>query len=87
MGAPLFQKATINLENGKQFTVTAPANNADNRYIQSVQWQGKTYAKNWLSHSEILKGGNLQVQMSATPNKNKGTTEDAFPYSFTDDHP
>ncbi|MEX6688016.1 GH92 family glycosyl hydrolase [Danxiaibacter flavus] len=86
LGAPLFQKATINLENGKQFVITAAANNADNRYVQSAQFAGKPYNKNWISHYDILKGGEFKVQMSATPNKSKGTEDAAAPYSFSDDH-
>ena len=34
IGAPLFQKATLRLENGSQFVIEAPANGPDNRYIQ-----------------------------------------------------
>jgi predicted alpha-1,2-mannosidase len=85
LGAPLFKKVTLNLENGKQVIVNAPANNADNRYIQSMKFNTKDYQKNWISHSELLKGATLDFNMSAEPNKNRGTAESAYPYSLSTD--
>ena len=83
LGAPLFKKATLTLENGKTITINAHANSAENRYVQSLQINGKTYPKNYLIHSELQKGAVLKFGMSASPNKQRGTTESAFPYSFS----
>ncbi|RZJ75048.1 MAG: glycoside hydrolase family 92 protein [Flavobacterium sp.] len=83
IGAPLFKKVTITLENGKTIVVNAPSNNADNRYVQSLKVNGATHDKNWLSHSALLKGAVLDFSMSATPNKTRGTSESSFPYSFS----
>ena len=83
VGAPLFKKATLTLENGKTVTINAPANSAENRYVQSLQINGKTYPKNYLIHSELQKGAVLNFGMSAMPNKQRGTSESAFPYSFS----
>jgi predicted alpha-1,2-mannosidase len=83
LGAPLFKKVTLSLENGKTVTINAPANSADNRYVQGLQINGKAYSKNWLSHTDLQKGAVLNFNMSATPNKQRGTTADAFPYSFS----
>jgi predicted alpha-1,2-mannosidase len=83
LGAPLFKKATLTLENGKTVTINAPANSAENRYVQSLQIDGKSYPKNYLVHSELQKGAELNFGMSATPNKQRGTSESAFPYSFS----
>ncbi|MGN6495585.1 MAG: GH92 family glycosyl hydrolase [Agriterribacter sp.] len=82
-GTPLFKKATITLENGKQFVVNAPGNSEKAKYVQMVQLNGKPYEKNWISHFDILKGGNMNVTMGVTPNKKRGTNETAFPYSFS----
>ena len=41
MGAPYFKKATITLENGKKLEISAPKNNDDNRYIRSLNYNGK----------------------------------------------
>ena len=83
MGAPLFKKATVNLENGKKIIINAPANNAQNRYINSMKFNGKDYTKNMLSHEELMKGAVIDVEMTAIPNKQRGTQKADFPYSFS----
>ena len=85
LGAPLFKKITLNLENGKQVVINAAANSADNRYINTLKYNGKVYSKNWLSHSELLKGAILDFDMSAQPNKKRGIADADFPYSMSTD--
>ncbi len=85
LGAPLFKKTTLTLANGKQFVINAPANSADNKYIQSATLNGRLYEKNWLSHADILNGGSFNVIMAAQPNKSRGTSESADPYSISTD--
>ena len=85
LGAPLFKKITLNLENGKQFIITAPANSAENKYIQKAQLNGVVYNKNWLGHFDIMKGGTFTLTMGAAPAINRGTAASAFPYSFSTD--
>lgn len=86
LGAPLFKKATIQLENGKTIQINAPANTVENRYIQSLQFNGKTYSKNWISHSELMKGASVEIEMSATPNQKRGTKKEDVPYSLTNEN-
>jgi predicted alpha-1,2-mannosidase len=83
IGAPLFKKISLNLENGKQFVIVAPKNSASNFYIQSASLNGVDYHKNFITHSDIMKGGTLQFNMSNQPNLNRGTQAASFPYSFT----
>ncbi|MFT2008470.1 GH92 family glycosyl hydrolase [Pontibacter sp. 13R65] len=83
LGAPLFKKVTLQLESGKQLVINAPGNSAEKKYISSMQLNGKPYPKNWLSHSELLKGAVLDFDMSAKPNLERGTKPDAFPYSLS----
>ena len=85
LGAPLFKKATLHLENGKQLVINAPQNSAENRYINSARFNGKNYDKNWLSHTELQKGATIDFDMAAEPNKQRGTKADAFPYSLSTD--
>jgi predicted alpha-1,2-mannosidase len=85
IGAPLFKKVTIQLENGKTITINAAANNDQNRYIREMKLNGKTYSKNWLSHSELMKGATLDFDMSATPNTKKGINKEDFPYSLSNE--
>lgn len=83
LGAPLFKKITLNLEDGKTVVINAPANSAENRYVQSLQIDGKPYSKNWISHSALEKGAVLDFNMTATPNKQRGSNPADFPYSLS----
>lgn len=83
LGAPLFKRATLHFENGKQLTINAPANNADNFYIESMKFNGKNYTKNYLEHFEMLEGGTLDIEMGSQPNKQRGIEKSDFPYSFS----
>jgi len=87
IGAPLFKKVTLNLENGKRVVLNAANNSAENRYIQTLKYNTKDYTKNWLSHSALQKGAVLDFNMSAVPNKKRGVTETDFPYSLSTDKP
>jgi predicted alpha-1,2-mannosidase len=75
IGSPLFERATIQLPDGKTFTVEAQGNSAENVYIQSAQLNGKPLDRAWLTHAEIVDGGTLQFEMGPEPNKNWGATE------------
>jgi predicted alpha-1,2-mannosidase len=83
LGVPLFKKITITLENGNLIVINAPQNSSAKRYIQKVSINGAPYTKNWLSHSEIMKGADIQIEMDSIPNKQRGIHINDFPYSFT----
>jgi len=83
MGAPLFKKATMHLENGKTFVINAPDNSTKNIYMDSMQLNGANYTKNYLTHGDIMNGGTVNIKMSAKPNTNRGTQADDMPYSFS----
>ena len=83
MGAPLFKKATVHLENGKDVVINAPENSDKNIYIDQMSVNGANYTKNYLSHSELMKGSVIDIKMSATPNKQRGVNEADMPYSFS----
>ena len=83
LGSPLFKKVTLYPENGKKVTITAENNRTENRYIASMQIDGKNYTKNYLKHSDLMKGAAIRFSMSSTPNTARGTSESDFPYSFS----
>ncbi len=83
MGAPLFKKATLTFENGKQLVINSPENNAENRYIESVSLNGQPTTKNYLKHADLHNGGELTIKMNNKPNKNRGVNQEDFPYSFS----
>jgi predicted alpha-1,2-mannosidase len=74
IGTPLFSSATINLENGKTFTVKGNNVSSTNFYIQSATLNNSPYNKSYISHLDISKGGNLHFEMDAKPSL-FGTTD------------
>lgn len=83
IGSPLFEKATLMLENGNQVIIEAPENNAHSRYIHHATVNGKEHTKNWLGHQELMKGAKIVFEMSNTPNEQRGVREQDVPYSFS----
>ena len=83
MGAPLFKKATLHLANGEDFVIEAPENSAENRYIDNLSLNGKAYTRNYITHSDIMAGGEISIKMSAEPNTQRGTSDEDRPYSFS----
>ncbi len=83
LGAPLFRKITLQLENGNTLSISAPGNSDKNRYVQRVTFNGKTYDRNWLSHEALMEGGTLEFEMGPEPNELRGTDPSAYPYSLS----
>ncbi|MCC9134833.1 GH92 family glycosyl hydrolase [Pontibacter silvestris] len=83
LGAPLFRKVTLRLENGKELVIEAPKNSVENLYVQGLRFNGKKYEKNWLSHRELQQGGRLVFDMGPEPNTRRGTADENFPFSFS----
>jgi predicted alpha-1,2-mannosidase len=72
IGSPIFDKATINLANGKKFTVSTINNSAANVYIQSIELNGKNYGNSYISHQDIIDGGTMLITMGNKPNYDFG---------------
>ena len=81
---PLFDKVSFMLPNGNQFSVTAD-DPAHNPYIQSVELNGKTIDKAYVTYAELLQGGELHFTLGKQPNKDLWTAKEARPYSITTD--
>jgi hypothetical protein len=79
IGSPIFDKVTINLENGKKFVVRAKNALKKNVYIQSATLNGKPYTKSWFNHQEILDGGEFVFEMGENPNYDWGTSKEDRP--------
>lgn len=83
IGAPLFKKATLHLENGKTFVVAATNNTKDNKYIESIQLNGKSWNHTYINYQDIQNGGYIDFDMNPTPNKNWGSQPENVPYSLS----
>lgn len=84
IGSPLFDKATINLENGKNFTIKAFDLSDDNKYIDYVRLNGSRLHKTFITSKDILSGGILEFFMTDEPS-DWGTDDDEAPTSAITD--
>jgi predicted alpha-1,2-mannosidase len=83
IGSPLFDKATLTLENGKTLTINANNNDKKRPYIQGLKVNGQLYDKSWLAHGLLQNGGEISFEMTDKPNKNWANSTDAVPYSLS----
>ncbi len=72
LGSPLFDRATIHLENGKSFTVEGVRKAAGDIYVQSATLNGKPMDRAWISHAEIVNGGVLRFNLGPRANEKWG---------------
>ena len=79
IGSPLFEKATINLGNGKTFVIESKDVSAKNKYIQSASLNGKPLNSPWFTHADLANGGQLVFQMGPRPNEQWGNHPKEFP--------
>lgn len=84
IGSPVFRKATITLENGKQFIIEAKQNSPENVYIQSAKLNGKSLSKNFIRYQDIAAGGMLSFEMGSAPAMKRGIAESDLPFSVSE---
>jgi predicted alpha-1,2-mannosidase len=77
-GSPIMDKAVIHLPDNKLFTIITHNNSRENKYIQSVKLNGIPYAKSYINHTDIVKGGTLEFFMSDNPS-DFGTLKENYP--------
>jgi predicted alpha-1,2-mannosidase len=83
IGRPFVERATLNLPNGKRFTVRAVNLSDANPYVGSVTLNGQPLARTFLRHEDIMAGGELVFTMQAQPNMAWGKDKRARPYTQT----
>ena len=66
-GSPSLNEATIHLPNGKTFKMVAENNSKQNVYIQSIRLNGEPYFKHYITHNDIMNGGELHFIMGPEP--------------------
>ncbi len=83
IGSPSVNEAVIDLENGKTFRITSENLSEKNIYINELILNGKKINRSYITHDEIMKGGELKFFMTDKPNKNWAVENDSFPYSMS----
>ncbi len=74
---------TLSLENGKKFVIESNGNSREDVYVDKVKLFGKELEKNFITHDQIMKGGQLLFKMTSEPDRSRGTKEEAVPYSMS----
>ncbi|WP_299288330.1 GH92 family glycosyl hydrolase [uncultured Mucilaginibacter sp.] len=76
IGSPIFPEVVIHLNHqygrGDKFTIKANHVSRDNKYVQRATLNGKILQSFWFPAKELLKGGELTLEMGPQPNKNWG---------------
>lgn len=73
INTPFFKQTVIHQENGKDFVIKAHNLSDKNKYITAASLNGVRYEKAWIEHDDILKGGELILQMDSEPSTIWGT--------------
>ncbi|WP_242691737.1 GH92 family glycosyl hydrolase [Desertivirga arenae] len=72
IGSPIFKRTTVKLGNGRNLVIETQNNSAENVYVQSARFNGKSLESCWLFRDELMKGGKLELVMGAQPNTSWG---------------
>ncbi len=79
IASPLYEKIVIDLGErygrGQKFEIIAKNASRKNKYVQSARLNGKALNSFLFPASELLKGGQLELEMGDQPNKNWGVSE------------
>lgn len=85
LGAPLFSKAVVHLENGRDLVISAPANAPERPFVRSMRLNGRKWGRNYVNYDTLVRGAKLKFRMASEPNTARGTEKEDYPYSFSAD--
>jgi predicted alpha-1,2-mannosidase len=64
LGSPEVKSAAIRLPNGKTLRIQANNQSEEHVYVESVRWNGKKLDTHYITHQQIMQGGELVFEMS-----------------------
>jgi predicted alpha-1,2-mannosidase len=67
IGSPTIPETTLHLAAGRTFVIKALNVSEQNKYIASVELNGKPYSSAWFHHEDIIHGGSLVLHMAPKP--------------------
>jgi predicted alpha-1,2-mannosidase len=82
LGTPLFERATIELGNGRRLAIRARRTDPGDMYIQRFSVNNRPVNRAWFHHSEVEQGGELVVELSSAPNREFGADAKSIPPSM-----
>lgn len=66
-GAPQLPHFVLRLADGKRFEIEARNLSKENKYVKSIELNGKPYTLPYITHEDITKGGKLVYEMTSSP--------------------
>jgi predicted alpha-1,2-mannosidase len=83
LASPLFDCATIDLGEGRRFTVRVERSSPADVYLQSATLGGKPLPRAWITHDEVMTTGELRVVLGPKPNPGWAADVEQRPPSMT----
>ena len=83
IGSPRFDRATIRLENGREFVIRV-SGVADGPYIRRLRLNGVDHPGASIDHAVLMAGGELSFELGADPNTAWGARPEVRPRSAVD---
>lgn len=81
IGYPLFKKAVVRLENGKEITILK---DSEKPYIQSVKLNNKPLTRSYITYEEISNGATIEFVMGDAPSATWGVGDGNEPVAQID---
>ena len=85
IGSPKFTEIRIHLEDDNEFLIRARGNRAGNHFIKRAHMNGEPFSRSYITHEEIMQGGDIRFLMGSRPEKSFGQAEDERPSSAVTD--
>jgi predicted alpha-1,2-mannosidase len=82
-GTPLFDRAEVELGEGKRLVIRAQRGSPQDKYISSLLFNGRPYNKVWFSHAAIVDGAEIVFNMGSRPNQDFGADPGSAPPSLS----
>ena len=74
-----FPEMTLSLAGGRTLIVKALNVSAVNVYIQSSELNGVQFSRSWITHAQVVAGGELRFMMGSEPNFSWGSATGDIP--------
>jgi predicted alpha-1,2-mannosidase len=81
VGSPAVERAELDLGNGRTLVVMVENQSLDNVYVDRVSLDGVPLDRSFVTHDELVAGGELRFVMRPTPNRQRASGPGAAPYS------
>lgn len=78
LASPVFDRVTIRLHNGKTFSIVCRDNSADNKYIQSVKFNGRNQRRVWITHANWWTAANWNCRWAKRRTRNLAANRRIF---------